>query len=83
MDGIESTTLELGPNQSAKLSAVANDWPSVFIVACRESAPGDPTRWRLHLVKADVKTATDALDVIAGKATAKRTRQKAIAESDA
>ena len=71
----EPIIIDLGPNQSAKLSAAASDWASVFVVSCRQSAPEDPTRWRLHLVKADVKSTTDALAIIEG--TAKAVRPKA------
>lgn len=68
-------TIDLGPNQSRLLSEAAPEFTSVFAVACRQSHPEDPQRFRLHLIPSTVAIVGDAMKVISGEMKATKLRK--------
>lgn len=63
-----TTTIQLGPNQSAKLREAGE----VFIAVGRESFPGDPSRYVLHLIPCTPANGDAACSVAKGSHRAVR-----------
>lgn len=57
------TRILLGEKASAALTAAGD---AAFVVIGKASHPDDPTRWVIHLMPLDMKTATAACNVALG-----------------
>lgn len=60
----------------AASKALTETGESAFVVIGKASHPSDPSRWVIHLLPVTMATATDAIAVAQGQATARRPKVK-------